>query len=318
MYFNTIKILRIIFAAITLVTFSTSFGQYRMSHEEYAEKYAPMAIKKMQQYGIPASITLAQGILESACGSSRLAVEANNHFGIKCKAEWTGDRIYHDDDAPQECFRKYSSVEDSYNDHSIFLTTRERYAGLFQLEQTDYKGWAYGLKAAGYATSPIYAERLISIIEDSELYKYDKEALKKKEKEISVPVTENKTQEITVQTPVVENDAISFGEINGVKYIIARSGDSFFSISLKSGIPVKKLLKFNDLNYQKPLNDGDIVYIEKKADSSSGQSIHIVKKRTTLYDISQMYGISYKKLLKKNRQDLAEGILPIGTEIRLR
>jgi len=293
----------------------TSYGQYKMTQEEYAEKYAPMAIKKMQQYGIPASITLAQGILESGCGGSRLAVEANNHFGIKCKVEWTGERIYHDDDQPQECFRKYSSVEESYNDHSIFLTTRSRYAELFKLESTDYKGWAYGLKAAGYATSPTYAERLVSIIEQNRLYKYDTEGIEKKEK--PAPKVEKEPAKVT-PAPQVVNDAVKTGEINGARYMIARTGDSFTSMSLKSGIPVKTLLKYNDLSSERPLNDGEIVFVEKKASKNTTESIHIVKSRTTLYEISQLYGISFKSLKKMNQRDYASGTLPVGAEIHLR
>lgn len=303
-----------LFTVLMVLSFP-SLGQYKMTQREYADKYAPMAIKKMQQYGIPASITLAQGILESGCGGSRLAVEANNHFGIKCKSDWTGEKIYHDDDELQECFRKYSSVEDSYNDHSIFLTTRSRYADLFKLEQTDYKGWAYGLKAAGYATSPIYATSLISIIENNQLYKYDNEALEKKGKHI--PTTTEASVQPAVIAPV-ENDAIKTGVINGIPYIIARTNDSFTSISIKTGIPVKKLLKFNDLQSQISLKDGDIVYIKKKASVSSSETTHIVKKVMTLYDISQMYGIVYKKLVKMNPSSFATGTLPIGAEIRLR
>jgi len=140
---------------------------------KYIEMHKEMAIKKMVEYKIPASITLGQGIYESAAGTSRLAREANNHFGIKCHKEWTGDTIKHDDDALQECFRKYKATEESYNDHSLFLTTRQRYANLFKLDIMDYKAWSHELKAAGYATNPQYAERLISLIERFDLARQD-------------------------------------------------------------------------------------------------------------------------------------------------
>ncbi|MDR0206384.1 MAG: glucosaminidase domain-containing protein [Bacteroidales bacterium] len=151
-----------------------SFAQYTEADiYNYIETYKEIAIKKMAEYNIPASITLAQGIFESACGTSRLAIEANNHFGIKCHKEWKGEFIKHDDDELQECFRKYKEPEESYNDHSLFLTSRPRYSNLFKLDAMDYKSWAQGLKAAGYATNPQYAERLISLIERFDLARND-------------------------------------------------------------------------------------------------------------------------------------------------
>lgn len=144
---------------------------------EYIQKFKPEAQRDMKQYGIPASITLAQGILESGAGTGPLAMQANNHFGIKCHKEWTGDVIYHDDDAEQECFRKYNNPNDSYRDHSLFLTSRTRYAVLFQLPKNDYKAWAKGLKEAGYATDAKYPEKLISLIQRYELYKHDNDVL---------------------------------------------------------------------------------------------------------------------------------------------
>jgi len=161
-------------SALLLFCFSASFAQYTEADiYNYIDTYKEIAIKKMAEYKIPASITLAQGIFESACGTSRLATEANNHFGIKCHKEWNGEFIKHDDDALQECFRKYKEPEESYNDHSLFLTSRPRYANLFKLDVMDYKSWAHGLKAAGYATNPQYAERLISLIERFDLARQD-------------------------------------------------------------------------------------------------------------------------------------------------
>jgi flagellum-specific peptidoglycan hydrolase FlgJ len=167
---------RILLTAYLLFQFSilNCFAQYTEADiYNYIENYKGIAIQKMAEYKIPASITLAQGIFESACGTSRLATQANNHFGIKCHKEWQGDTIKHDDDALQECFRKYKEAEESYNDHSLFLTSRPRYANLFTLDILDYKAWAHGLKAAGYATNPQYADKLISLIERFDLAKQD-------------------------------------------------------------------------------------------------------------------------------------------------
>ena len=161
------------FLLFSFLPFSLSAQYTEADIRNYIETYKGIAIQKMVEYKIPASITLAQGIFESGSGTSRLATEANNHFGIKCKKEWTGATIKHDDDEAQECFRKYEKVEDSYNDHSLFLTTRSRYAKLFTLDIMDYKGWARELKAAGYATNPQYPERLISLIERFNLAKQD-------------------------------------------------------------------------------------------------------------------------------------------------
>jgi len=171
------KILTILWSyglAVFLLSSFSLFAQYTEADiYNYIESYKEIAIEKMAEYKIPASITLAQGIFESACGTSRLATKGNNHFGIKCHKEWQGDTIKHDDDALQECFRKYKEVKESYNDHSLFLTSRPRYANLFKLDIMDYKAWAHGLKAAGYATNPQYADRLISLIERFDLAKQD-------------------------------------------------------------------------------------------------------------------------------------------------
>jgi len=312
------KLLIILFA-IHLIP---SYAQKTMTAEEYAEKYAPLAIKDMQKFKIPASITLAQGILESSCGASRLAIEGNNHFGIKCKKDWKGATIIHDDDEIGECFRKYSSVEDSYQDHSLFLSTRERYASLFQLDIYDYKAWAHGLKAAGYATNPVYAENLIRIIENNRLYEYDRESAIKsnpgkedtdKGKHLSSEKAEKEKETIVIDTPA----AIESGTINGTEYIIAHTGDSFTTISFKTDIPVKKLLSYNDLQYETTIYDGTIVFLGKKKNYSSTNTIHVVNTKSNLYAISQLFGVSLKSLEKMN-PDFISGTIPIGAEIRLR
>lgn len=193
---------------------------------QYIANYKEIAKNNMRQYGIPASITLAQGILESGSGQGRLARHANNHFGIKCHKDWTGETIHHDDDAAQECFRKYRHASESFSDHSLFLTSRSRYADLFTLDQDDYKGWARGLRAAGYATDTKYPDKLISLIERYELYKYDSEILGK-----SMPIKDSVTQTTSSEnTHKVEQ------------------GDTLYSISNKYNTTIAELKRLNNLS----------------------------------------------------------------------
>ncbi len=196
----------------------------------YIKKYAPLAVNQMHQHDIPASITLAQGILESSNGRSQLASKSNNHFGIKCHKGWKGKRVFHDDDKKQECFRKYLYVINSYNDHSVFLTTRKRYASLFKLKKTNYKGWAKGLKKAGYATDKKYSKKLIKIITDYKLYKFDK--IRKKDLKRS-RFTVKKVENITKKT------ALNYHEV--------KKGETLYSIAKKNNITVESLKKINKL-----------------------------------------------------------------------
>ncbi|MEQ6125222.1 glucosaminidase domain-containing protein [Pseudotenacibaculum sp. MALMAid0570] len=200
----------------------------------YIRKYAPLAVMEMHEYKIPASITLAQGILESGNGRSQLASKSNNHFGIKCHTGWKGGRVYHDDDEKGECFRKYKYVESSYKDHSKFLSSRKRYAGLFKLRRTDYKGWARGLKKAGYATDRKYPKKLIKIIEDYKLYEFDKFSKKDLRRGKRV-VKEDKKPEKKKKVK------------NSVKYYEVKKGDTLYSISKKFGTTVEVLKKLNKL-----------------------------------------------------------------------
>ena len=197
-----------------------------LNTEDYVNYYSNIAMDEMIQYGIPASITLAQGILESGAGKGRLAVEANNHFGIKCH-DWNGKKIYHDDDEKQECFRKYDNPEYSYRDHSLFLKNRGRYSFLFDFDKDNYKQWAKGLKKAGYATDPKYPQKLIDLIERYELYKFDNIVLKKKNKIYKV-----------------------------------RKGDTLYSISDRFNMPVDLLIKMNNLETEE-INIGDTLIIKK-------------------------------------------------------
>lgn len=259
---------------------------------DYIEKYKDDAMREMQMYKVPASITLAQGMLESDNGNSALAVYANNHFGIKCHTDWTGDTYTADDDENNECFRKYPSVYESFVDHSKFLKGRERYSNLFDLRLTDYKGWAKGLKAAGYATDPRYADRLIEIIERYKLYAYDKEE--------AIPlVTATPKTNGTEQTVSIASSRREIFLNNKIKYIIVKPGDSFMKIAKELDMGVWQLYKYNDLNKNATLTPGQLLYIQpKKRKSKEGE--HIVKPGETMYDISQQYGVKVKLLYKYN------------------
>jgi hypothetical protein len=271
----------------------------KITREEYVEMYKDIALQEMIEYKIPASITLAQGILESGSGNSRLAKEAKNHFGIKCHKGWEGEFIRMTDDAPNECFRKYKNAYDSYKDHSFFLSQRGRYSFLFDLEITDYKGWARGLKKAGYATNPRYAELLIKIIEDMQLYKYDLMtgdyiAVNKYPNEI--PQDKNRQYEAFA---VAENNRKVFTN-NGRKFIFARGDDDFYKIAEDFHLYYYQIWKYNELTKKDDLEEGEMVYLEKKKRKGT-VAHHYFKPGETMRSISQLYGITLKQLYKKNR-----------------
>ena len=268
-------------------------------YEAYIKKYRELAVEEMKKYHIPASITLAQGLLESGAGQSALARKSNNHFGIKCGSDWYGKTVSHDDDARGECFRAYKHPKDSYEDHSKFLAGRPRYASLFNLNITDYKGWARGLKKAGYATNPRYADQLIGIIELYELYKYDDKNYLKWIKKNPNPH----------QTYIA----------NGLLYIVVRAGDSWKSISQEFDISQKKLRKYNDLYKGYALQVGDILYLEKKNKKADKEHIvHVLRAGESMYSISQKYGIRLKNLYKLNKMDEDDPTPKTGTILRLR
>ncbi|MBN2213082.1 MAG: glucosaminidase domain-containing protein [Bacteroidales bacterium] len=278
---------------------------------EYISEYKDLAIKEMERTGIPASITLAQGILESGCGNSRLALKANNHFGIKCH-DWNGKKLRHDDDARKECFRKYESVEESYRDHSDFLVSKSRYASLFLLDPDDYRQWAVGLRKAGYATSPTYAEALIRIIEENKLYLLDQ----------GVEVPDHTIHYAGNLKPgPVKNSIQSKRKIfenNRVKYIIAKKGDSYFSITEELDLLPWVLTKYNETSGNRPVSEGQVLYIQpKRAKAEAGKKIHVVKSGETMYSISQKYAVRLDKLYHRNLVE--KGTEPrAGTELLLR
>lgn len=271
----------------------------------YINEYSSLAMEEMERSGVPASITLAQAVLESADGTSTLARKSNNHFGIKCH-DWTGKTVTHDDDRNNECFRSYRTIEESYRDHSDFLTTRSRYAFLFQLEPTDYKAWARGLKQAGYATSPAYANALIRIIEEYELQKYDLLALN----------YDGRGSGKRSQPGSIDRRRIF--ENNRVKYVIAGKGDTFESLTEELGKMDWELPKYNDMAYSDTLGEGRIIYIQPKRNKASVKNkTHIVKEGETMYSISQLYAVKMDRLFYINSMD--EGTQPVsGTTLQLR
>lgn len=297
-------------------------AQKQSSTSEYIQQYKDIAIREMQQYHIPASIKMAQGILESASGNSKLAKEARNHFGIKCKKTWTGPTFIQDDDAKDECFRKYETVLDSYEDHSQFLKTNARYSELFTLEISDYKGWAKGLKKCGYATNPQYAQLLIKTIEDHKLYELDKGGAILAAK----PKVKNSTKPRTPRSKSSETDLPDF-ELkqqggrsvmlrNRVQYIIVKQGDTFDKLSKELDLMNWQLPKYNDLSSSSKLQAGDILYIQPKRRKASARE-HVVKSGESMRSISQTHAIKLSRLYKINQ--LEEGSEPRGgQQLKLR
>lgn len=301
--------------AIFVVTASSSLSNAQTTTvEEYIEKWEDVAVKQMIEHGIPASITMAQGILESGYGNSMLALKANNHFGIKCH-EWQGASVFKDDDKKNECFRKYNNASESYEDHSAFLTGRSRYAFLFELDKTDYKSWAKGLKKAGYATNPKYPKLLIDLIEKHELYKLDEqidfERFEPKEKNMksdqpSLAMIAPKNQSNSIETKLVTSKRHDvFVNQNRTKYIVAKSGDTFYQISKEFGFHLRQLNKWNDFPDTKDiLVEGDIVYIMPKRNKSKNGVARVeVETNQELWEVSQAHGIKLKSLMQLNNID---------------
>ena len=303
----------ILFLFIVFVgLYSCMYAQNKnQAYIKYIEQYKNLAIEQMRKHHIPASITLAQGLLESGAGKSRLAVEANNHFGIKCGSSWEGPYIRHDDDERAEKFRKYNNVKESYDDHSRFLK-KQRYAYLFELDEKDYEGWAKGLKKCGYATNPNYAFSLIDIIERYDLAQYDqtkKSSKKNKSKNTSSQPQENN---ITGLRKVYLN--------NNNYYIVVRSGDCLKDIARETGVSVRRLLKFNELPKDHVPTVGDILYLRKKqrkAHKMFKNKVHVVKANESMYSISQRYGMRLEYLYKLNNLPADYTIRP-GDTIRVR
>ncbi|MEO5945680.1 MAG: glucosaminidase domain-containing protein [Chitinophagaceae bacterium] len=285
---------------------------------EYIGLYKDLAIAEMQRTGVPASITLAQGIHESGAGGSKLAMASNNHFGIKCKSNWTGESVKHDDDAKGECFRKYLSSEDSYKDHSDFLKNGQRYAFLFSLDPADYQGWANGLKKAGYATNPKYPHVLIKLVEDYQLQDYSLIALGKLpvsneeseivKDEVKIKIADNKTvEEIESGKAEIKSfPAYPEGEfkINETKVLFVKEGTSFLSVAKQYGLDLYRLFEFNDMQSAIEVEKDQLIYIQRKRKTGNAD-FHVVQVGETLQDIAQSQAIRLESLqelnwLKKN------------------
>ena len=338
----------VLFLMIISSFFAAAQGtQKKKETVDYIEKYKEVAMKEMVKYKIPASITLAQGILESGNGKSKLATKGNNHFGIKCHTDWRGKTMRMDDDAPQECFRVYKDAEESYRDHSKFLKNSQRYASLFTLEITDYKGWAKGLKKAGYATLPTYATVLINLIETYDLQKYDQMVVKgkfkpskhkdKEEPQATVPQAETpkpvKTKKIkkkatdNMELPVLYECRVTemtsgshyVRENCGVEFILTKQGDELKKLADELKMSQGQLRRYNDLDKSKTtFDEGEVLYIQpKRRKAPDGYRYHVIKQGETLQEVSQLYAVRLKRIYKMNGLD-ENSVLQIGQEIRLR
>lgn len=278
-------ILKIITGAVIL-TVSTIICRADI-YNEYISKYSDMAVEQQALHGIPASVTLAQGLLESAAGRSRLATQGNNHFGIKCHNTWSGDTMLRSDDRPNECFRVYDSAADSYGDHSRLLLGK-RYASLFQLDPLDYAAWAKGLKKCGYATDPNYASRLIAIIERYSLYLYDTDAGRHAEENAQY-----------IQSFLAASHPVR--RSRGLHYIIAAPGDTYKSIAKEFNIDLSKLLEYNDVKRNGNIKDWEEVYIEPKLEKAPDNlTTAVIGEGESMHSLSQRFGMSLATLKKLN------------------
>ncbi|MFT3886464.1 MAG: glucosaminidase domain-containing protein [Flavobacteriales bacterium] len=291
------------------------------SPEEYIALWKEVAVKKMTEHGIPASITLAQGLLESRNGNSVLATEGNNHFGIKCTPDWTGGKIYHDDDRKDDCFRKYKEASQSFEDHSKFLQ-RPRYAELFELKTTDYKGWAKGLKKCGYATDPHYPQKLIDLIERYELYKLDEGrdvafARNDKQKEAAKP-TAHKPARAGNADVITIGAGREIEKFKGrTKFVRAKKGDSIRKVAEDIEQMPGLVAGWNDLPKDAQLEEGQVIYVQPKRNKSNDPEVHVAEQGETLWGVSQRYGVKLKKLAKYNDMGIADPLKP-GQKVWLR
>lgn len=288
---------RIFFLITISITIASKAFALNDAYLSYIDKYKDWAIDHMNRYGVPASITLAQGLLESDAGRSILAVEGNNHFGIKCHSDWVGQTKYHDDDRRNECFRKYKSAENSFEDHSVFLASHQRYSSLFDLKVTDYKGWAYGLKKAGYATNPQYAEKLIGLIETYGLDRYDRKGGR------------SAKAGMLAHKPYISN---------GLLYVRLNEGETIKDIAREFETGKMLLRKFNEIDRKFTPEAGSVIYLEKKKNKADKKyDTHIVRPEDSLWSISQLYGIKMKSIIRRNNLS-AENPLTVWMELRLR
>jgi len=315
-----IKMKCLVLCSVLFVSVLADAQTRNKNYLSYIEQYHQLAERQQKEHGIPSSISLAQGLLESGAGLSTLAQASNNHFGIKC-SDWTGDKVYYDDDTKGECFRKYSLVLDSYEDHAAFLRGRSRYASLFLLNPTDYEAWAHGLKKAGYATDPTYAFKLISIIEGYDLHRFDlgistgrasngEGQLSGKKNDKSVSSNSMGSIDAYLSHAVLKN--------NGVRYITALAADTYGSVADEFNVSEERIRRYNDVSSTTGLNPGTRVYIyPKKRHASKEFSSHTIMQGETMYSISQHYAIKIEKLYKLNEMPYSMGA-KAGQVLKLR
>jgi len=321
-----------IFLSIILL-FVVTFSQAQTTDEvlAYIAKYRDIAIAEMQRTGVPASITLAQGIHETGAGTSDLVISSNNHFGIKCKSDWTGATVFHDDDARGECFRKYDDPSDSYKDHSDFLKNRPNYSSLFKLDELDYKSWSYGLKKAGYATNPKYPQILINLIEKYDLQdyslmalgkmKYDAPIVKTKEnagdEKVIYASNTNKPEEEKIEAVATKiNYPNREFKINETRVVFVKKTTPYLVIAQQYEVPLARLFEFNDMKQQEGAENDQLVYLQRKRKSGANE-FHIVQAGETLNTIAQTEAIRLDSLLEYN--NLANGMQPaVGEKLSLK
>lgn len=296
----------LLFALIPQDAFAATSSNRKKSYDDYIMLHKDLAISHMKRFGIPASITLAQGLLESGAGKGSLTLKSNNHFGIKCHTDWKGESVIAADDKPNDCFRKYKKAEDSFEDHSIFLS-KPRYKALYELDIADYKGWAKGLQSAGYATDKAYANKLIKLIEDYELYKHDKKGSYKKTEREAIKIVAPKG--LFKHTPY---------KTHGLVYVVAENDDTYKSIAKEFDFKLKDLCKYNEVPEDYPLQGGELVYFQKKKTKADKPYYeHVVGVGESMYSISQLYGLRVKNIYKMNKLD--DEYVPVeGDVLRLR
>lgn len=324
-----------VFIVVSLFLATLQGNAQNNTPEQYIAMYKDLAVREMKRMGVPAAITLAQGILESECGNSVLVKKSNNHFGIKCKGSWTSGSVTHDDDAIGECFRKYDTPEESFRDHSNFLRANTRYSSLFKLDVTDYKGWAVGLKRAGYATNPRYPDILIKNIEQynlqqytlegaSDVPNYDPSKYTDDSLEVAAPPKPGENMAIgTVDVEGIKEENSILDEpdkkiyINDTKCVFVKKGVSLLVVATKNDINLNKLLEFNELAEDGILGKDQYIYLQKKQ-KTGDHDYHIVQQGETLYDVAQKNGIQLQYLQEYNKLDNSTTSVAEGTKLYLK
>ena len=300
-------------STLLLLSLFSNAQNRNQAYISYIEQYYKIAIKQQKEHNIPASIILAQGLLESSAGLSDFTKQSNNHFGIKCNNDWTGATITHDDDAKGECFRKYNNVLESYEDHALFLKKRQRYAFLFYLPPSDYENWAHGLKKAGYATDPTYAYKLISLIENYNLHRFDVGEY--------APVSSKHNNNVPSQGSmgyIHAKNTHSIFRVNGVKFVTASWGDTYSSIAQEFNTTRKRICEYNELDTNSDLQAGIRVYVEQKKSKAPREcESHVVEDGESMYSIAQDYGIQVISLYQLNKIPFTEGV-SYGQVLKLR